>query len=233
MALHFADADDAAIRLLHADLTPDASGALWWKAMATLVVSDLHLEKGSAFARVGVPLPPYDTRATLARLARTVARFRPARVVALGDSFHDRETDARMHDDDRAALGRLVGSVPSWVWITGNHDPQPPRRLGGVVMEELHLDDLVFRHEPTGAEGEVAGHLHPCARVLGRGGSLRRRCFATDGARLVAPAFGAFAGGLNVCDPAFTEVFPDAPPTAHVLGRLRVWAVGYDRLAPD
>lgn len=225
--------DDASFGLAGATLTPDVSGALWWAAERTLVVSDLHLEKGSSYAARGIALPPFDTRATLLRLARLIARYRPARVVALGDSFHDKETDARMDGEDRAALGRLVASVERWVWILGNHDPAVPDRLGGVMQGEFAVGGLVFRHEPTGADGEVAGHLHPCARVSGRGGTLRRRCFATDGLRLVAPAFGAFTGGLSVCDPAFEAVFPDASPTVHVLGRTRVWPVRFERVLPD
>ncbi len=232
-AVDFTDAGEASIGLADARLTLDVAGALWWPATATLAVSDLHLEKGSAYAARGVALPPYDTRATLARLSRVVARRRPRRVIALGDSFHDAETDARMHESDRAALARLIDGVEHWVWIAGNHDPAPPAHLGGAVMEELRLDGLVFRHQPTGADGEAAGHLHPCARVSGRLGTLRRRCFATDGVRLVAPAFGAFTGGLNVRDPAFAGVFPAAPPAAYVLGRDRVWAVGCERLLPD
>lgn len=233
MALADIAEDDASIALADAVLTPDVSGALWWAAERTLVVSDLHLEKGSSYAARGIALPPYDTRATLLRLARLIGRLEPARVIALGDSFHDKETDARMDGDDRAALGRLVGSVERWVWILGNHDPAVPDRLGGAMLEELRLGDLVFRHEPTGADGEIAGHLHPCARVSGRGGVLRRRCFATDGLRLVAPAFGAYAGGLSVCDPAFAEVFPAGRPTVHVLGRERVWRVRFERVLPD
>jgi hypothetical protein len=233
MAVEVADAEEAAIALADAALTLDVSGALWWAAHRTLVVSDLHLEKGSAYAARGQALPPYDTRATLMRLKRLLARQRPSRVVALGDSFHDAETDARMGAEDRASLAGLVAQVESWVWIAGNHDPAPPAHLGGTVAAELRLGDLVFRHEPTGEEGEVAGHLHPCARVAGRGRALRRRCFATDGACLVAPAFGAFAGGLNVLDDAFAAVFGDAPQTVHVLGRDRVWPVGADRLLPD
>jgi len=227
MALDAAELEDARIVLADAALTPDVSGALWWADARTLVVSDLHLEKGSAFAARGAHLPPYDTRATLARLARAIARRRPARVIALGDSFHDADTDARMDEAD------LVAGVQAWIWIAGNHDPAPPARLGGQVREELVLDGLLFRHEPTGAEAEVAGHLHPCARVAGRGRTLRRRCFAADGRRLVAPAFGAFAGGLNVRDPAFAEAFPDDPPDVHVLGRDRVWSVGFEQLLPD
>jgi hypothetical protein len=51
--------------------------------------SDLHLEKGSSYAARGQLIPPYDTAATLARLAAAIARRNPATVIALGDSFHD------------------------------------------------------------------------------------------------------------------------------------------------
>ena len=86
-----------------------------------------------------------------------------------------------------------------WIWIEGNHDGRAAETLGGAVRDVLHIGALVLRHEPTegAAPGEIAGHLHPCARVSGRGRSVRRRCFATDGARLVMPAFGAFTGGLE------------------------------------
>ena len=68
----------------------DLSGALFWEEQSLLVVSDLHLEKGSSFAARGVLLPPYDTVATLGRLAAVIARHDPRMVIALGDSFHDR-----------------------------------------------------------------------------------------------------------------------------------------------
>ena len=56
-------------------LLADLSGALFWEEQSLLVVSDLHLEKGSSFAARGVLLPPYDTAATLARLATLIARY--------------------------------------------------------------------------------------------------------------------------------------------------------------
>ncbi|HWG07147.1 MAG TPA: phosphoesterase, partial [Beijerinckiaceae bacterium] len=46
-------------------LVADCAGALYWPDEKLLVVADLHLEKGSAFAARGVLLPPYDTAATL------------------------------------------------------------------------------------------------------------------------------------------------------------------------
>src|SRR5271155_3984859 len=95
------------IRFGPARLLPDPSGALWWPEQATLIVADLHLEKGSSFARRGTLLPPYDTAATLARLGDLVRQFRPARIVALGDSFHDREAALRLDPADRQALAAL------------------------------------------------------------------------------------------------------------------------------
>lgn len=206
-------------------LALDASGALWWQAEATLVLADIHFEKGSAFARRGQMLPPYDTRAALSRIEALIEKRGPARVVALGDSFHDSDAAARLDDEERARLAGL-GRDREWIWIAGNHDPAPPAWLGGRVAEEIAIGGLVFRHEPREepAPGEVAGHLHPCATVKRRGRSLRRRCFVSDGARLLMPAFGAYAGGLDVRDEAVRALFPERF-LAYLLGAQRVYAV--------
>jgi uncharacterized protein len=215
-------------------LLADRSGVAVAEACGTLIVADLHLEKGSAFAARGVPLPPYDTRATIRRLAETVARLAPSRVVALGDSFHDLGADGRMHAADADALAALVGAVPEWIWIEGNHDPEPPARFGGRTLPELALGPLLLRHEPAvgSAPGEVAGHLHPCAKVSAGGRTVRRRCFLSDGARLILPAFGAYAGGLNACDAAYEACFP-VRPDAWMVGRDRVYRVPGRRLLAD
>ncbi|MBR1158531.1 ligase-associated DNA damage response endonuclease PdeM [Bradyrhizobium elkanii] len=201
----------------------DFSGALFWEAQSLLVVSDLHLEKGSSFASRGVLLPPYDTVATLSRLAAVIARHDPRQVIALGDSFHDRDAHARLSEPDREALAALQ-LRRNWIWISGNHDPALPSDLGGVVATEVAIGPIAFRHEPTGAAGEIAGHLHPKARVPTRGRSIERRCFASDGVRAVMPAFGAYTGGLSIRDAAFTRIFGSPGFMAHVLGDNRVHA---------
>ena len=213
---------------------PDPSGALRLPAHDALLVADLHFEKGSAFAARGQLLPPYDTAATLQRLAELIAAHRPARLICLGDSFHDLGADGRMAESDVETLQGLVASVQDWIWIEGNHDPVPPPRFGGRTAPELRLGALTLRHEPTEgpAEGELAGHLHPAAKVRGRGRSVRRRCFATDGARMILPAFGAYAGGLNVRDEAFARCF-GRTPDALVMGSGQVWPVKASKLAPD
>jgi len=215
--------DDCRIRVHGETLVLDVSGALWWPAEKTLVVADLHFEKGSAYARRGQFLPPYDTSATLKRLKILSARFAPQRVIALGDSFHDGDAGARLGTDDIATLASLTGGV-DWVWIEGNHDPQPPSWLGGTITAEAAIGGLVFRHVPVGGAGEVAGHLHPAARISRGGLSTRKRCFVTDGNRLLLPAFGAYTGGLDVRETAITSLFAEGF-AVYALGRDRVYAV--------
>jgi DNA ligase-associated metallophosphoesterase len=215
-------------------LWPTACGALWRPDLRTLIVSDLHFEKGSFYAARGEMLPPYDTRATLRRLARLVQFLHPECVVALGDSFHDGEALLRMTEEDAVELRSLTGTC-DWIWILGNHDRAPPSGAGGRALEVFGQDGLTFRHEPSAAErayGEVCGHLHPCARVAGRGGKVRTRCFASDSRRIVLPAYGALTGGLNVLDPAFRAVFPEGLVVA-TLGRAGAYLAPMSQLLPD
>ncbi|APT29407.1 hypothetical protein MCBMB27_00116 [Methylobacterium phyllosphaerae] len=215
-------------------LVLDLCGGLWLPEHRTLIVSDLHLEKGSSYAaRSGQFLPPYDTRETLACLHEAVARHEPARVVALGDSFHDARGPERMEPGDRALVAALQEGR-DWVWIAGNHDAAVNEGVGGRYADALTLGGLVLRHEPSPepVPGEIAGHLHPCGKVAMRGRAVRRRCFVTDGTRLLMPAFGAYAGGLNVRDKAIEGLFPKGF-TAHLLGDGRVFAIGRAQLARD
>jgi DNA ligase-associated metallophosphoesterase len=208
-------------------------GVLWWADQRLLVVADLHLEKGSSFARRGQLVPPYDTLDALTRLARLVQALDPAMVIALGDSFHDDGGAARLSPHDSSALAALQ-SGRDWVWIAGNHDAEP-NGLAGTHATALAVGPLLFRHTPAAGPvmGEVAGHLHPAARVFGNGRSVRRRCFAGDGYRLVLPAFGAYAGGLNVLHSAFAGLFAAATFRAFMLGDDRVYPVGRRALRPD
>lgn len=197
-------------------------GGAWWPAERTLIVADLHFEKGSSFARRGALVPPYDTAATLARLAATIAAHAPARVISLGDAFHDGFGPERMDAADRAALAGLQAGR-DWVWIVGNHDAGATGDVGGRWVEELSIGPLTFRHEPRrGAVGEVAGHLHPAARVAVATGTVRRHCFAGDGGRLILPAYGAYAGGLDVGSRAFAGLFDAAALIVHLIGEGRV-----------
>lgn len=225
---------DHAVTVAGATLVADPLGAIYWPDEKLLAVADLHLEKGSSFATRGVLLPPYDTASTLARLARLIERYAPLRVIALGDNFHDGGGPARMADISRAALKALQHGR-DWLWITGNHDPAPADGIGGGFADMLALGPLTFRHEPSpqSADGEIAGHLHPVARLAQRGRAVSRRCFAGDGRRLLMPAFGAYTGGLNVRDRAIAMLFGPLAFTAHMLGDRRLYAIAAARCVPD
>ena len=208
----------------------DPLGALIYEDERILIVADLHLEKGSSYAKRGVMLPPYDTAATLARLAVLIARWSPRRVIALGDSFHDNSGPERMAAGDHASLAALQAGR-DWIWIAGNHDPNIPDDAGGERLPTLDAGPLHLRHEPLAGTkaGEIAGHLHPVARIAGR----RRRCLVTDGSRAVMPAFGAYAGGLNIHDEAFEPLFPKGRKRAHVLAENQVFEVCATRCYPE
>ena len=209
------------------------SGAAFLESERTLICADLHLEKGSAYARRGQLLPPYDTSETLRRLADDAGRTDAQSIILLGDTLHDREANGRIAEEDVQVLGSIAEGR-ALIWIVGNHDPQGPGALPGQAIDQLTIGPLVLRHEPQpGAQpGEVAGHLHPCARVVASGRSVRRRCFVSDGQRLILPAYGAYAGGLNVRDKAFANLFV-RPPLVGAMGSKRVHAVSYSAVVAE
>ncbi len=199
-------------------LIPDLSGALYVPDYATLLVADLHLEKGTSLAKRGVHLPPYDTRESLRQLGAVIAATLPQRVIFLGDSFHDRAARERIDGHDLAQLRSITSQIET-VWITGNHDPMPPDDVGGTITSQVALGPLTLRHEPkplAGDEIEISGHLHPAASVVSRGHRIRCRCFIGDQRRLIMPAFGSYTGALGVSSEAFEGLFGD----------FNVWMIG-------
>ena len=201
----------------------DPAGGLLWPAVGLLAVSDLHLEKGSSYARHGQLLPPWDTHATLDRLALLLRRYQPRIVIALGDSFHDADGSTRLPSGELFRL-RAMTAAHRFIWVQGNHDPVPPSGVGGEWVETYVTASLVFRHQATaGAQGEISGHHHPKAAVPARGGSVSRPCFVSDSRRLMMPAFGAYTGGLDVRDPAIARLFPRGG-RVFLLGRERLFS---------
>ncbi len=213
------------IELNGARLLAEPSGALWWQDEGTLIVADLHLEKGSSLAAGGALLPPYDTIATLERLALSI-RPELRRVLCLGDSFHDSRGPERLSEPDRTRLKALT-ELCDWVWLEGNHDPDLPDGLGGRILKgALGIGPLMFRHiaAKAPAAGEVSGHYHPKAGVSLRGRRFAGPCYLYDRRRLVMPAFGAYAGGLDCGAPELRALFPGGMSIA-LIARGRVVAL--------
>jgi DNA ligase-associated metallophosphoesterase len=206
------------ITLSGLDFIPDLSGALFAPEFGALLVADLHLEKGTSLARRGVHLPPYDTRESLLQLKAAVDATQPQRLIFLGDSFHDGAARERIDVADLNLL-RAITATAETVWITGNHDPEPPKDVGGIIIEEMSLGPVTLRHQPRvlrDGEAEISGHLHPAAAIHARGQRIRRRCFIADARRLIMPAFGSYTGALSVRSEAFEGLFSD----------FHVWMIG-------
>jgi DNA ligase-associated metallophosphoesterase len=207
------------------NLLPLLSGALFAPDYRTLLVADLHLEKGSNFAERGALLPPYDTRATLEALEQAIAQTSPRMLIALGDSFHDGRAGNRLQPDDLARI-RALSTRCDVVWITGNHDAELPHGIGGKVVEAMALGPLTLRHIPTAPadDHEISGHLHPVASVRLKGRRIRARAFLASESRLIMPAFGAFTGGLHAFHEAFAPIFPNQNYTAFMMGTRAIHA---------
>ena len=205
----------------------DHDGALFWPDQNCLIVSDLHLEKSAAMAATGQLVPPYDTSDTLARLQTCIARWNPKTIISLGDSFHRANSAENLSATHQNQI-RTLTQNHEWVWITGNHDPDAPSHLGGQGAFEVRLNSIIFRHEqnsPASAKsglGEISGHLHPAAKLSRRGKSIRRRCFVSDGERLIMPAFGAYTGGLDLGHRAFAGILNKQ--------QLQIWMLGHERV---
>lgn len=214
----------APIHFRNERLMLDPSGAAYWPAKRILIVSDLHFGKSGAFAARGALLPPYDTRATMERLMRLVRLYRPAKLIALGDSFHDATAAGRLAKDDKARI-EAMSREAQIIWVAGNHDASP-HNLPGICVDEHREGPFIFRHEAqprlNPREIEVSGHYHPKASIESRAKRISRPCFVSDGAsRLILPAFGSLAGGLDVHDPAIARFFPRG---------LRVFLLGQEQL---
>ncbi|WP_370031937.1 ligase-associated DNA damage response endonuclease PdeM [Qipengyuania mesophila] len=217
--------------------------ALYWPRERALLVADLHLEKGSFFARHGQMIPPYDSRETLERVAQAIRETGARRVITLGDNFHDSDGSSRLEPHACGMLDALTRAV-DWVWITGNHDhghdPDMAARCGGTLAEELEIGGVVLRHQALKGETrpELSGHYHPRLQMKVRQRMIRRPCAvvsANDGPdgrpsdRMILPAFGAFTGGMNAADPAILQALQPADridavvPAKGKLARFNLW----------
>ena len=187
--------------------------AAFLPATRTLLVADAHIGKAVTFRALGVPVPRGTTSETLAALTALVERWRAQRVVFLGDFLHS----ARAH------AAATIGAVARWrrahaalelVLVRGNHDGRagdPPAHLGIEVVDEPHpFGGFALCHHPRRRRGSyvLAGHLHPCIGIGGRGfDHLRLACFWLGDDVGVLPAFGAFTGMHPIQPGANDRVF--------------------------
>lgn len=187
-----------------------ASGACYWPQQKTLIVADLHLEKGSYFALRGQPIPLADTRSTLEKLQQEIFNLQPQRVICLGDNVHDAKGFLRMKEEDFLLLQSMHLSVPSWLWIIGNHETP---RLEKPALEKINfvfeviIDNLCFTHQFQKERlFQIMGHFHPKISITRQGVKITGKCFSVTENVLIMPAFGSYTGGLDINNQVYCEV---------------------------
>jgi hypothetical protein len=197
--------------------------ALYWPREAALLVADLHLEKGSHFAKAGQFVPPYDSRETLGRLALALRETGARRVFCLGDNFHDDGGAERLEPHAAGMLAALTRAT-DWVWISGNHDARHDSQPGSAI-DELEMSGVHLRHRarPGETAPELSGHFHPRLAVTVRGRRIVRPCAVSSGSRMILPAYGSLTGGMNAAAP---EIISAMQPASEI----RALAQAGDRL---
>jgi DNA ligase-associated metallophosphoesterase len=187
---------------------PQPCGALYWPSEDMVIVSDLHFEKSSHFAKKGLFLPPYDSIETLQKLQNTCDALNPKTILFLGDVFHDYDGLNRLDGAAKQIFDSIL-STYKIIWVDGNHDKgSAPDDM--TVFDETHINGITFTHIATSKNThEISGHYHPCTSFKHKGHRVRKPCFVYDDTKLIMPSYGALTGGLDIHTDAITSIIPN------------------------
>lgn len=179
-------------------LLPEKAAFLETERM--LIIADLHFGKVNHFRQAGMPVPAAANRHNEETLIDLINQTRPERVVFLGDLFHSH------YNDQWEVLGQIMThfSAVSFELVRGNHDIMSETqylRKGIRVVDAIDGGVFLLTHEPMALQEipigriNMAGHLHPGARLEGRGRQgVVLPCFWLSPTQLILPAFGSFTG---------------------------------------
>jgi DNA ligase-associated metallophosphoesterase len=177
--------------------------AMYWEETSTLLIADLHLGKITHFRKQGIAIPASAIINNFNRLDELIHTWFPARILFLGDLFHNRYND----EWELFAQWRKQYESIEMVIIIGNHDILPQRlfRENNILVytDDFREESFVFTHHPKTKwdldEFVFAGHLHPVCRVEAKARqSLRLPCFLLDEYQMILPSFGVFTGGHEI-----------------------------------
>lgn len=204
------------------DLLLSAERAIYWPRREMLLIADPHFAKAASFRALGVRAPVGTTARGLARIDQLIAAHAPTRIVFLGDLLHAREG---LNAETFAALAawRRTHAAIEMRLVRGNHDRRagdPPGEVEIACVDGPVFDPpFALAHHPIEAESSyvLAGHIHPCATLVGTARQRERLPCFWFGARIgVLPAFGEFTGCASI-QPADGDA---------------VWAVAEDCVIP-
>lgn len=175
----------------------EESGALIWPKKSVAIVSDLHLEKSSYFAKDGIFLPPYDSYETLLNLKKMIKTNGVKKLILLGDIFHDNYGFERLERNSKKIFKSILDSNEI-VFVHGNHDENiniPDVKFFYNFTE----NNINFSHEPKENNNhQVCGHLHPKITLKVNNKKISKKCFVLTKKIIFLPAYGKFTGGLDI-----------------------------------
>jgi len=208
------------------ELILDPSGALYMPAIRALVISDL-VEDGDGRRMKLRRRKVHHLSEKLALLDEVIGRFKPEKIVALGEAPIRRDD----FEDLEGAIHEMFFSYfdhYEWHWVGPGNDQDRDRHDNhqGTAHETLGANGLMLRYRPLAGPvtHEISGHVNPAAFIGAPDYAIRRPCFVSNGMRLVMPRFGSYRGGENILDDRFRTIFTDAG--------LNVWMLGYDGVQP-
>ena len=188
------DARIIIVTIAGAALIADRAGALYWPEHGLLAVADLHLEKGSSFAARGAIAAALRHRGDAGAAVASDRALRAARRRRARRQLPRRRRSGAARRTRTAPLCAALQRGRDWIWITGNHDPDPAEEYRRRVSRDAaSLVRLTFRHLPT--RRRRRDRRPPASgRARSRIAAARSAAAALPpmATRLVMPAFGAY-----------------------------------------
>ncbi len=180
------------------------SGAIYLPEHGALLIADAHFGKASSFRQLGVPVPSGTTQETLNDISRDLSSTQAKHLIFLGDFLHSKHAHTAATQNVLTAW-RDQNSALNITLVRGNHDSRagdpPPSLRIEVVNEPMYVGALALCHHPQTVPDHyvLAGHLHPCITLQGKGRDrLRLPCFwmgnEAEHACGILPAYGSFTG---------------------------------------
>ena len=196
------------IEISQQSLTLDPSGAIYWQQPQILIVADLHLGRETVLQRSSLPMPTGATSRTLEKLNNCIDRYRPNKLLVLGDLIHARSAmTAELYKQLHDCLSHTHSGLETWL-IEGNHDRGSRQILASLPLmifpPPIYVAPFWLMHdeqsEATEIEGPegfyLSGHLHPGVK-LGPG-SDTLKSFYQRSRGLILPSFGEITGLAKV-----------------------------------
>ena len=175
------------------------NGELYWQNKKTLIISDLHFEKGSFFSETRQFIPPFDTIETLKQLSKFLDDHPVEMIIFLGDLVHDKFAFQRMALEAKELFFEILKNINCTLTV-GNHDDTSfLKDIGLNLTENIIIDDICFSHHPTiDKKFSVFGHYHPKVRLKINSRGIWTSCFIVNKEKLLMPSYGYFTGGLSI-----------------------------------